>query len=190
MKQNWRYKAWNFHIPFPLLSSSSSVIRINCIYQKHTKSYPQQQILLCILAHCHNNNFEDSIHAKMAYRYSPAEREALQERASTATAAGLAEARDYLMQSLTQLRLPYAFMGGYSLVLRQSPRPTQDLDIAVQANMQQIRQFVDGQARSVYAGSLMVHPTDAQCQTHGPKWSSFRRHSNFCEMWTYSKRAC
>ena len=98
----------------------------------------------------------------MAYRYRAEEQTNLERRASTADLPRLAEVRDYLMQALTANSLPYAFMGGYSLYLRRNPRPTVDLDVAVQATMQQVRQIVDGEARSVHSDSVIAHSTNAQ----------------------------
>jgi hypothetical protein len=43
--------------------------------------------------------------------------------------------------------IPYAFMGGYSLILRGSPRGTQDLDVTVGCAMDQLAQVLKAQNR-------------------------------------------
>jgi hypothetical protein len=60
----------------------------------------------------------------MADRYTYDQFEGCMARSRDATPAELAQARDYLIQILQANNVPYAFVGGYSLVLRGSQRPT------------------------------------------------------------------
>lgn len=83
----------------------------------------------------------------MADRYTYDQLEGCMARSRNATPAELAQARDYLIQILQANNVPYAFMGGYSLVLRGSQRPTNDIDIAIQANQLELQAVVTPQSR-------------------------------------------
>ena len=83
----------------------------------------------------------------MADRYTYDQFEGLMARSRGATPEELAEARDYLILILQTNNVLYAFMGGYSLVLRGSPRPTSDIDIAIQVNQLELRAVVTPQSR-------------------------------------------
>jgi predicted nucleotidyltransferase len=83
----------------------------------------------------------------MADRYTYDQFEGLMARSRGATLEELAEARDYLILILQTNNVLYAFMGGYSLVLRGSPRPTSDIDIAIQVNQLELRAVVTPQSR-------------------------------------------
>jgi predicted nucleotidyltransferase len=83
----------------------------------------------------------------MADRYTYDQFERCMARSREVTAAELAQARDYLIQVLQTNHVPYAFMGGYSLVLRGSQRPTNDIDIAIQANQLELQAVVTPQSR-------------------------------------------
>jgi hypothetical protein len=56
----------------------------------------------------------------MADRYTYDQFKGLMARSRNVTLAELAQARDYLILILQANNVPYAFMGGYSLVLRGS----------------------------------------------------------------------
>jgi hypothetical protein len=83
----------------------------------------------------------------MADRYTYDQFEGCMARSRNATPAELAQARDYLIQILQANNVPYAFMGGYSLVLRGSQRPTNDIDIALQATQLELLAVVTPQSR-------------------------------------------
>jgi len=83
----------------------------------------------------------------MADHYTHAQLQGCVDRSKNATPAELAQARDYLMLVLQANNVPYAFMGGYSLVLRGSPRLTNDLDIAIQMNQLRLQEMVTPQSR-------------------------------------------
>jgi hypothetical protein len=83
----------------------------------------------------------------MADRYTYDQFEGCMARSRNATPAELAQARDYLVQILQANNVPYAFMGGYSLVLRGSQRPTNDIDIALQATQLELQAVVTPQSK-------------------------------------------
>jgi hypothetical protein len=83
----------------------------------------------------------------MADRYTYDQFEGCMARSRDATPAELAQARDYLIQILQANNVPYAFMGGYSLVLRGSQRPTNDIDIALQATQLELQAVVTPQSK-------------------------------------------
>jgi len=83
----------------------------------------------------------------MADRYTPAQFQGCMDRSRDATPAELAQARDCLMEVLQANNISYAFMGGYSLTLRGSLRPTTDIDIAIQTNQLILREMVTQQSR-------------------------------------------
>jgi hypothetical protein len=83
----------------------------------------------------------------MADRYTYDQFEGLTAKSRNATPAELAQARDYLILILQANNVPYAFMGGYSLVLRGSQRPTSDIDIAIQVNQLELQAVVTPQSR-------------------------------------------
>ena len=58
-------------------------------------------------------------------------------------------AAEFLVRVFSANHIPYAFMGGYSLILRGSPRGTQDLDVTVGCAMDQLVQVLKAQNRYV-----------------------------------------
>ena len=83
----------------------------------------------------------------MAERYTYDQFEELMARSRNATPAELAQTRDYLILILQTNNVQYAFMGGYSLILRGSQRPTSDIDIAIQVNQLGLQAVVTPQSR-------------------------------------------
>jgi hypothetical protein len=83
----------------------------------------------------------------MADRYTYDQFEGCMARSRNATPTELAQARDYLIQIFQANNVPYAFMGGYSLVLRGSQRPTNDIDVALQATQLELQVVVTPQSR-------------------------------------------
>ena len=64
-----------------------------------------------------------------------------------ATKTHLDLAAEFMVRVFSANNVPYAFMGGYSLILRGSPRGTHDIDLTVGCAMDQLIQVVKAQNR-------------------------------------------
>ncbi len=67
--------------------------------------------------------------------------------AQTAGTTSLRAAAVYLTKLFDDAHIPVAIMGGYSIILRGSPRSTHDVDIAIGATMAAVRQALVGEQR-------------------------------------------
>ncbi|KAE9373016.1 hypothetical protein N431DRAFT_406266 [Stipitochalara longipes BDJ] len=88
----------------------------------------------------------------MASRYSLVDYDSDEERARHPNGPppeNLLSACMFMVHLLDTARLNYAVMGGFGLVIRGSPRPTNDVDIAVEARMANLWQLVEPQARLI-----------------------------------------
>jgi hypothetical protein len=86
----------------------------------------------------------------MASRYSLVDYDSDEERIqhpNVPPTENLMSACMFVVGLLQTSRMNYAVMGGFGLRLRGSPRPTTDVDIAVEARMAQLWQVVEPQTR-------------------------------------------
>lgn len=67
--------------------------------------------------------------------------------AQAAGPASLRAAAVYLTKHFHDAHITVAIMGGYSVILRGSPRSTHDVDIAIGATMAAVRQALVGEQR-------------------------------------------
>lgn len=79
--------------------------------------------------------------------YTPHEMMRLIATANTALDQHLFAATEYVTELLTQNRVSYTIMGGFSLRLRGSDRATHDVDIAVGCDMNRLLQLIRPQTR-------------------------------------------
>ena len=82
-----------------------------------------------------------------ANTYNPGQLMNLVQRSRSASENHLFSAADYVVRVLTSNQITYAIMGGFSLRLRGSTRPTYDIDIAVGGTMLTLMQVVSAQTR-------------------------------------------
>jgi hypothetical protein len=74
---------------------------------------------------------------------------------AVATKPHLDLAAEFVVRVFSANNIPYAFMGGYSLALRGSPRGTHDVDLTVGCDMGQLVQIIKAQNRYVQYLSLL-----------------------------------
>lgn len=74
----------------------------------------------------------------------------LEEQSENAGAANFVAARDYMLNLLKGRGIAASLMGGYSLLMRGSPRITLDIDIGVRARIKDLDEKVKGDPRQVH----------------------------------------
>lgn len=106
--------------------------------------------------------------------YSVAQSALLAEKSSSASGGHLLAAADYITRLFDANKVPFAFMGGFSMNIRGSPRETHDVDVAVGSDMNQLIAVVSAQAHR-YAFSDTV-PNDINSY-----------HLGSCVLWAQSR---
>ena len=71
----------------------------------------------------------------------------LEEQALQAGHDHLTAAAQWIEELMNQKQLTFAFMGGYSLILRGSSRTTTDIDVAVSLKMREVKSLLADQER-------------------------------------------
>lgn len=69
----------------------------------------------------------------------------------------LISAAGFLAGLFRRFDLPYAILGGFALLLRGSDRPTWDVDMVVQASMQDIWRAIENETRSAALFLFLKH---------------------------------
>lgn len=79
--------------------------------------------------------------------YTPDEFDKIMSQSRRATEDYMLRAANFIVDRLNRRNIPHAVMGGFSFVLRGSPRRTADVDFAVGCGMEMVRTVLGSEAR-------------------------------------------